>query len=241
MQYFANSDRGLKRSYNQDRYLMLEVGERGFLAAVFDGMGGHAGGEMAAELAAAAFAETFAESTPADAEEGAALLKAAARLADDRILAYAGEREGYGGMGTTVTALLLLGEEGVTLNVGDSRTYLLREGELYLLTHDDSYVQALIDSGRLAPEEAPFHPRRNVITCALGSLGDREPVTSVGYPRPGDSYLLCSDGLWDLVGEGVMRSILSQQLSLTAAVGYLIAAANEHGGEDNITVALLRV
>lgn len=220
---------------------MLPMGDRGFLAAVFDGMGGHAGGEKAAELAAEAFRETFEKTVPEDIDKAADLLSAAARLADDRIRAYAAERSGHDGMGTTVTALLLLGDEGVTLNVGDSRTYLLREGELYLLTHDDSYVQALIDAGRLAPEEAPFHPRRNVITRALGSLGDGELSATVGYPREGDSYLLCSDGLWDLVGEGRIRNTLTQQLSPASAVGYLIAAANENGGDDNITVALLRI
>ena len=241
MEHFANSDRGRRRPYNQDRYLMLPVGDCGFLAAVFDGMGGHAGGEAAAELAADTFREAFSEVEPRDIDEAAELLSAAARTADDRIRAYAAERAGHDGMGTTVTALFLLGDEGVTLNVGDSRTYLLREGELYLLTHDDSYVQALIDEGRLAPEEAPFHPRRNVITRAIGSLGEGELSLSVGYPREGDVYLLCSDGLWDLVGEGRIRNTLTQQLPLSSAVGYLIAAANENGGDDNITVALLRI
>ena len=239
MQYFANTDRGRRRPYNQDRYLLLPLGEGAFLAAVFDGMGGHAGGEAAAELAASTFREIFLDATLTDIDEAAELLSAAARLADERIRAYAGEREGYAGMGTTVTALFLLGGEAVTLNVGDSRTYLFREGALYLLTHDDSYVQALIDAGRLAPEEAPFHPRRNVITRALGSLGDAELSLSLGYAREGDAYLLCSDGLWDMIGEGRIRTILSQQLAPTAAVGYLIAAANENGGDDNITVALL--
>ncbi len=220
---------------------MLPVGDGGFLAAVFDGMGGHAGGEAAAELAVETFRETFEGVAPRDIDEAAELLSAAARLADDRIRTYAAERAGHDGMGTTVTALLLLGEEGVTLNVGDSRTYLLREGELYLLTHDDSYVQTLIDAGRLALEEAPFHPRRNVITRALGGLGDGELSLSLGYPREGDAYLLCSDGLWDMVSEGRIRTILSQQLPPSSAVGYLIAEANENGGEDNITVALLRI
>ena len=241
MQYFANSDRGLRRPHNEDRYLMLPLGEHAFLAAVFDGMGGHADGDLAAELAVEIFRELFSATPPRTAAEGAALLKAAARETDATIRAYAAEEESRRGMGTTVTALLLVGEETLILNVGDSRAYLLREGDLILLTHDDSFVQAMVDAGRLDPVDAAFHPYRNVITRSLGCLGRGELEIPIGIARRGDSYLLCSDGLYDMMSEGAIRRLLAQQLTPSSTVGYLIAGANERGGEDNITAALVRV
>lgn len=241
MQYFANSDRGRVRPRNQDRFLMLPLGERAFLAAVFDGMGGHADGDLAADTALARFSTVF-RVAPRSEEEGAALLRTAATDADADIRALVSEvGEGRRGMGTTVTALLFLGQRVLSLNVGDSRTYLHREGSLMLLTHDDSYVQALVDAGQLDPIDAAFHPRRNVITRSLGALGRGEIVISAIDARRGDSFLLCSDGLSGTVAESFIARLLSQQLSPITTVGYLIAAANEHGGEDNITAALVRV
>ncbi len=241
MQYFANSDRGRVRARNQDRYLMLPLGERAFLAAVFDGMGGHADGDLAADTALARFRTVFS-AVPRSEEEGAALLRTAATDADADIRALVSEvGEARRGMGTTVTALLFLGGRVLSMNVGDSRTYLHREGTLTLLTRDDSYVQALVDAGRLDPIDAAFHPRRNVITRSLGALGKGEIAVTAIDARRGDSFLLCSDGLSGMVAETFIERLLSQQLSPITTVGYLIAAANEHGGEDNITAALLRV
>lgn len=240
LQYFANSDRGRIRSVNQDRFLLHPLGDRCLLAAVFDGMGGHGDGDLAAETAATRFMQVFS-TPPKSEEEGAALLRTAARDADADIRALAKGREDRRGMGTTVTAILLLGRRVLSLNVGDSRTYLHRMGDLFLLTHDDSYVQALVDAGRLSQMDAAFHPRRNVITRSLGSLGQGEIPVTASDAYAGDAYLLCSDGLHGMVAESFIGRLLSQQLSIGATVGYLIAAANENGGEDNITVALVRV
>ncbi len=242
MQYFANSDRGLMRPRNQDRYLTLPLGGGALLAAVFDGMGGHADGDLAAETARDAFAGTFsAAAAPLTPDAGAELLVSAARLSDRRILSLSEEGVGGWGMGTTVTALLLLPTAALTLNVGDSRVYRYRLGELSRLTRDDSYVQELIDRGLILPEEAPHHPKRNVITRALGSLGDGPLAVSHHDTLRGDTYLLCSDGLYGMTGEEFLARILAQQLGTAATVGYLIAAANEKGGEDNITAALVRI
>lgn len=220
---------------------MLPLGERAFLAAVFDGMGGHADGDLAAEVALARFRTVFSVA-PQSEEEGAALLRTAAVDANADIRALVAEvGELRQGMGTTVTALLFLGSCVLSMNIGDSRTYLHREGSLVLLTHDDSYVQALVDAGRLDPMDAAFHPRRNVITRSLGALGNGEIMVTAFDARRGDSFLLCSDGLHGMVSESFIERLLSQQLSPITTVGYLIAAANERGGEDNITVALVRV
>ncbi len=241
MQYFANSDCGRVRLRNQDRYLLLPLGDGGLLAAVFDGMGGHADGDLAAETAADAFTDAFRGGMPPSPEEGRCRLREAAIEADRRIAALAEADSRRLGMGTTVTALLFLGGTVLTLNVGDSRAYCYRMGELVRLTHDDSYVQTLVDAGVITPAEAPFHPRRNVLTRSLGALGNGElPVGSCAVAR-GDTYLLCSDGLYGMTGEDFMQRILCQQLSLGATVGYLLAAANERGGEDNITALLVRI
>ncbi len=240
MHYFANSDRGRVRPSNQDRFLTLPL-DGGCLAAVFDGMGGHAEGEHAAELARDAFKEVFTSSPPSDEEAGEALLLSAVRLATDRIFAYAAKDEGRLGMGTTVTALLLLGRSLLLLNIGDSRTYLFRAGELFRLTRDDSYVEALVRAGSLKRSEARTHPKRNILTRALGTQTGYLPTVTRGICRAGDTFLLCSDGLWGTVDERVLQSILSQQLSPTATVAYLIASANERGGDDNTTAIILRV
>lgn len=241
MQYFANSDRGRVRKRNEDRYLTLPLGEEALLAAVFDGMGGHARGDLAAEAAADIFREVFSAVSLTGVREGAELLRFAAREADAYIRKMGEERGEPSPMGTTVTALLVLGREALILNIGDSRIYLFREGELSLLTRDDSYVQGLIDAGRLTRDAAALHPHRNVITRALGALGEGEIPIGTAALRRGDSYLLSSDGLYGTVGEGVIRHLLAQQLAPSSTVGYLIAKANENGGEDNITAALVRV
>lgn len=241
VQYFGNSDCGRVRLRNQDRYLLLPLGESGLLAAVFDGMGGHADGDLAAETAADAFADAFRGRMPASPDEGGRLLCEAAYEADRRIAALAEADPRRLGMGTTVTALLFLGGAVLSLNVGDSRAYCYRMGEMLRLTHDDSYVQALVDAGVITPEEAPYHPRRNVLTRSLGALGGGEIEVSVHSVARGDTYLLCSDGLYGMTGEDFMQRILCQQLSLGATVGYLLAAANERGGEDNITALLVRI
>ncbi|MBO7292798.1 MAG: serine/threonine-protein phosphatase [Clostridia bacterium] len=241
MQYFANSDRGRVRRRNEDRYLTLPLGEGVLLAAVFDGMGGHTRGDLAAEAAAGIFREVFSAMPIGSAREGAERLRFAAREADAYIRKMAEEGDTPSFMGTTVTALLVFGREVMLLNVGDSRTYLFREGDLSLLTHDDSYVQKLVDAGKLTPEEAALHPRRNVITRSLGALGEGELSVSTITAHRGDSYLLSSDGLYGTVGDGIIRSLLAQQLAPSSTVGYLIAKANENGGEDNITAALVRV
>ncbi len=239
--YYANSDPGRVRLRNQDRYLLLPLGESGLLAAVFDGMGGHADGDLAAETAAATFTEAFAGDLPKTLEEGSIRLREAAREADRRILRLAEADPRRLGMGTTVTALLFLSREVLALNVGDSRAYCYRMGEMRRLTRDDSYVQALVDAGAITPEEAPFHPRRNVLTRSLGALGNREIEVSYRPLSKGETYLLCSDGLYGMTGEEILQRILCQQLSLGATVGYLLAAANERGGEDNITALLVRI
>lgn len=239
MMWFANSDRGRRRKKNEDRYTLLPLGEGSLFAAVFDGMGGHAAGDLAASLAETVFRETVTASPPADTLGAEALLTLATAEADRAISSLAARDPDSFGMGTTVTALLLVAGKAVIANVGDSRAYLLRGGELFRLTRDDSCVQDLVDAGQLSPCEAENHPRRHVLSAALGALRGRAPTVTAGAVCAGDRLLLCSDGLYDMIGDGGIRRLLVQPLAPDEAVGYLIAAANEHGGRDNITAVLI--
>ncbi len=237
---FAASDRGQRRPRNEDRALSLPLSGGGQLVAVFDGMGGHASGDLAAELAKGAFCDTFRDVRLTTPHEGASLLQNAALLADSLIRSAARDVSHYG-MGTTVTALLFFGGEVASLNVGDSRTYLLRGDVLYRMTKDDSYVQSLIDAGAILPEDAEMHPRRHVITRSLGALGDGELSVVLSPVKEKDRYLLCSDGLYTALGEKELKQYLKKDLPPEKAVGAMIARANEKGGEDNITAVLMQL
>ncbi len=239
---FANSDRGLRRRENQDRYTVKPLPDDSLLLAVFDGMGGEAAGGLAAEVACESFERAVEEGfCPGAAAGYADLLRAATTAAEEAIARQIRLEPALAGMGTTVTAALLSGGVAYVLNVGDSRTYLFREGMLSQLTRDDSYVQHLLERGVITQTEALSHPNRNYITRALGALGEAQIPVSVHALCAGDRLLLCSDGLHGMLGEGRIRKLLGQNLKVSECVGYLIAAANEAGGCDNVTVALVRV
>jgi serine/threonine protein phosphatase PrpC len=228
---FAGTDTGRQRRANEDSLLA-----RSPLFVVADGMGGAQAGEVASKIAV----EYFQRGLP-DASEPEVALAAVAHAANSRIHELSHSHAEQAGMGTTLTAVYV-GEEQVTIaHVGDSRAYRLRDGELLRLTDDHSLVDELIRQGRLTPKEAVEHPQRSVITRALGPEGAVE-VDTRSYPAlPGDIYLLCSDGLTTMVPEAELAGVLLAHPRLRAAGEALIAAANEAGGRDNITVVLLRL
>lgn len=236
MRFYANTDKGILRPQNEDYFVNITLPKNRFFCAVFDGMGGVAAGEIASRLAGESFLAVIKENKDAEASH---LLRTAALYANEEILRYRKDHPEAEGMGTTVSALLV-GEDGVyCLNIGDSRTYRLRGRELVRLTRDDSYVQDLLDRGTITREEAEIHPRRNIITAALGALPQRLPRVNFFAKQAGDIYLLCTDGLTGMVSEEKIRNMLCQRMSPEETVGYLLAAANEGGGRDNITAALL--
>ncbi len=236
MRFYANTDKGLIRPHNEDYFVNETLHKNRFFCAVFDGMGGAAAGEIASRLAAECFLRVLREG---QGEESAHLLRTAALYANDEILRYRCAHPETEGMGTTVSALLL-GEDGVySLSIGDSRTYRLRSREFHCLTRDDSYVQSLLDKGFITKAEAERHPKRNVITAALGALPRGVPRVNFFSKQAGDIYLLCTDGLTGMVSEEKIKNVLIQHMSPEETVGYLLAAANEGGGRDNITAALL--
>ncbi len=228
---YAGTDTGRQRRANEDSHLA-----RAPLFVVADGMGGAQAGEVASRLAIESF-----QAGLADAASPETALAALTEEANARIHELSHSHAEQAGMGTTLTAVYV-GESEISLaHVGDSRAYRLRDGRLERLTDDHSLVDELMRQGRLTPEEALEHPQRSVITRALGPEGSVEVDTRSYSARDGDVYLLCSDGLTTMVAEERLAEILLAHETLREAGEALIAAANEAGGRDNITVVLLRL
>ena len=240
------TDVGRVRASNEDSF---GFDERLGIFVVCDGMGGHAAGEVASQLAVDAVLQYFRERKPAlekdayleDAPLGARLLAEAIKRANDSILAYAESHRNTSGMGTTIVAARF--EQGTVsiANVGDSRIYLLREGQLLQLTEDHSLVMEQVRRGMLTLEEAKRSSAQNIITRALGT--DETTLPDLGeFPaQAGDILLLATDGVLRHVEDDEIRDVLLQIPSLKAACTTLIDAANQAGGEDNSTCVLVRV
>jgi protein phosphatase len=224
----AATDIGQVREGNEDAYLVLPP-----LFAVADGMGGHRGGEVASNLALQTIQSLF-ESREGELTEQ---VERANRAVFERSQV---DRE-VAGMGTTLTAALVEGARARLAHVGDSRAYLLRAGELHLLTEDHTLVHRMVQEGEITPAEAETHPHRSILTRALGV----EDVLQVDEGEVelvvGDRLLLCTDGLTAMVSEREIRAVLADTPDPHEAVERLVRAANEAGGIDNITVVLLEV
>ena len=227
LRYAVRSDVGLLREGNEDS---AYAGPR--LLAVADGMGGHAAGEVASALTIASMAELDSEQSGGDMLKALAMAVATAnaRLQEKIISNPAVE-----GMGTTLTALLWSNGHAGVCHIGDSRGYLLREGELYQITHDHTLVQSLVDEGRISADDVSTHPQRSLLLRALDGRSIAEPDLSVHESLPGDRYLLCSDGLSGVVSDETLRDTLSTIEDLEIATRQLIELAIHGGGPDNIT------
>jgi PPM family protein phosphatase len=237
LRYAARSDVGLIRPGNEDSGY---AGPR--LLVVADGMGGHAAGELASAAAVATLAEmdapgTLAGPVPAEVLPG---LAQAVDDAGDQISVIVADDPELAGMGTTVTALYWQGERISLVHVGDSRAYLLRDGQLTQLSHDHTYVQTLVDSGRITEQDAATHPRRNLLMRALDGVNPVEPDLSVREARVGDRYLLATDGLTGVVPPDDLAEILREG-EPTITVTRLVERALEGGAPDNVTVVVADV
>jgi len=235
LRYAARSDVGLVRSNNQDS---AYAGPH--LLVVADGMGGHAGGDVASRLAIAALAPLDrVEHGPEEALTD--LEHTVERARQDLVRASDADPE-LVGMGTTVTALLHTGTTLVMAHLGDSRAYLLRDGRLTQVTVDHTFVQHLVDTGRISPEEAEHHPQRNVVMRVLGDFDvDLTPDMSVREARGGDRWLLCSDGLSGFVTPEQITEVLAETPSPDDAADLLITLSMTAGSTDNITVIVADV
>jgi len=229
----AASDVGLVRQSNQDSGFAGR-----FLMVVADGMGGHAGGDVASHVVIRQLLEL---DRPFDSPE-----KARKHLKDELLkinallIGAVVERPELAGLGTTVSALLRVGNKAVIAHIGDSRIYRLREGKLEQVTEDHTYVQRLVDSGRISEEEALVHPRRSVLLRVLGDVDTRPDIDTMILPiSPGDRWMLCSDGLCGVVRPEEIRISLTQNRSTTDAAESLVAASMRLGAPDNVTVVVM--
>ena len=245
----SQSDIGCVRTNNEDSFGYWEPEDdqqflrKGRLAVVADGMGGYEGGQEASRLAVetlVAVYRDFGGDNPQDA------LIEALQTAHERIRQYSFAHPELRGMGTTCTAAAIVrGAQYDALyyvHVGDTRLYLIRDGQITRVTRDHSYVGRLVEAGMISQEEAEHHPQRNILTAALGTNPDLI-MDSPGHPeplRPEDVLLLCSDGLWGLVRDAEILDVVENK-SAEQAGRELIELARERGGPDNITVEILRL
>ncbi len=236
---YGLTDVGRCRKINQDELLVDP--SRG-LYAVADGMGGHAAGEVASQMAIETLADTMPSEVDVDGTDGdldrlAASLERAFREGNRKIFESVESREDWRGMGTTIVAMVARTDRAVIGYVGDSRAYRLRSGELERLTSDHSWVNEQVKLGLLSDDEAHRHPYRNIVTRALGNTAEVQVDLVRHDIRPGDVFLLCSDGLNTMLRDDEIRGILLQHVDdPEAACQELVRRANERGGEDNITV-----
>lgn len=238
------SDPGCVRESNEDngRWMRPDdpdlIRRRGTLVVVADGMGGHSSGEIASRVAVDVLSKVYYEE---NGEAQDALVKAVHKA--NREIFELAEKDGkFKGMGTTCTALVLRNGTAISAHVGDSRIYLIRNGQIYLLTEDHSAVREMVRQGIINLEDARHHPDKNVILRAVGSHPEVE-VTTWDQPFPvsdGDHFLLCSDGLYDLVeDEEIKKAVLDGDPH--SACDALVELARERGGHDNITVGVVRL
>lgn len=239
------TDVGCRRDHNEDRFLFFEpddpllLKKKGKIAIVADGVGGHRAGEVASELAVKLVKQDYYAS---ELQELPLALVAAFEMANRTLYQLSVSDTSCQGMGTTCTALVLKGEQAYCAHVGDSRLYLLRDDRILQLTEDHSVVMEMVKQGIISAEEARHHPNKNIISRALGA-SPRVQVSSWDAPlqiQEGDLFLLCSDGLYDLVEDEEMKKIARSE-NLSSACGRLITLAKERGGYDNISVGLLKV
>jgi PPM family protein phosphatase len=239
----ATTDVGAVRTRNEDSILSeptdsADAKSRGWLGIVADGLGGHRSGDVASNLAITTTRETFYKRARGSSTTGERL-RAAIEKSNEAIVAAGDGAEDQAQMASTITAAVIEGSKLVLGQVGDSRAYLIRNSRVRQVTRDHSLVEELIRSGNLTPEEALHHPNRNVITRALGTRATVEVDVFEEDLRDEDVVLLCSDGLYRVVGDAeIARALIAEP---QAAAESLVALANQRGGPDNISVIIVRV
>jgi protein phosphatase len=236
--YSGQSDIGLKRSNNEDAFILKP--EMGFVA-VADGMGGAAAGEVASRIFTETAAEVFSGAGNPPGQDVLEYVQQVFRTANEKILNHAELNPHHRGMGCTAELIAFSNESYVLGHVGDSRTYLWRQERLRRLTRDHSLVQEQVEQGLITPEDARRHSLRNVILRAVG-IDEMLAVDFIrGKGQPGDIFLLCSDGLTDMVEDDSIQTILSLPTDLSVKVERLIESAKSAGGYDNVTVVLCEI
>ena len=231
MKAYMKTHRGLVREQNEDTICVAEP-----LYVLADGMGGHLAGEVASGMAIDAVKRMAASHEIAS----ISVMREAVSGAHEAIYAHAKANPACAGMGTTLSVMWRGGHYMYIAHVGDSRIYRLRGGEMEQITQDHSLVEELVRARILTREEARRHPRRNIITRALGTQGDNAPDLLAADRKPGDLWLLCTDGLTGMVSDGDIARTLKETDDLDAAADSLLAQALDAGGRDNVTLILWR-
>jgi serine/threonine protein phosphatase PrpC len=235
---FGKTDTGLKRQNNEDAFLIsTDLG----LSVLADGMGGAAAGELASQIFADTALEVFSQTGATSEEEYLVLLQRCYEMANERILSHVLTNPHHEGMGCTAELMVFVDEKFAIGHVGDSRTYLFRKGQLKQLTKDHSLVQQQVDQGLITPEDARKHRLRNIILRAVGTQESLAVDFVRGKLAVGDIFLLCSDGLSDMIEDYSIQDILAQPAALGQKAERLIEAAKSAGGLDNVTVVLNEV
>ena len=249
MKFFGMTNVGMKRTVNQDSFLIKEY-DSGLLAVVCDGMGGASGGEEASATAVTAFsgytdigfAKENRTTDSLDAESIRQVLMSAARAANNAVYSAATENDFLNGMGTTLVSAFVTDGKVYAVNIGDSRMYIIKDGTVTQITHDHSYVQYLVDIGKITAAEAKTSTNKNIITRAVGTEALVETdFFTVDSDLTGAYVLLCSDGLTNHVTEEDMVSCIKDATDVEAACAELIDRANKGGGSDNITAVIIEM
>jgi PPM family protein phosphatase len=236
--FAGETDIGLKRKNNEDAFF-ISPDQHFCLAA--DGVGGAAAGELASKIFAESTIETFADNSDRSGKEIKHRVQKAFRLANANILKHVAQNPDHKGMGCTAELLAFSDEGFIIGHIGDSRTYCLRNGQLEQLTQDHTFVQQQLEAGLITRDKIKQHPLRNVIFRSLGLTKEIELDLLKGKSRPEDLFLLCSDGLTDMVPDDLIRDILCSGIDIHRKVEQLIETAKLAGGKDNITAVLAAV
>ena len=232
------TDMGLRRSNNEDAFIVLQDQ---LVTAVADGMGGAAAGEVASKIFVTVVRESFADAAVSSEEAAYQLVQQVFSVANERIIEHVANFPADAGMGCTAELLTFVDGRYIIGHVGDSRIYLFRNGDLRQLTRDHSLVQMHLDGGMITAEEARVHPKKNIVLRVVGMEQDFSLDILRGNSFAGDLFLLCSDGLSDMIDDNAILAILSSSYSLEQKANKLVESAKDAGGKDNITVVLCQV
>lgn len=232
------SDIGRHRTQNQDRVALFTNEQGLFLVVIADGIGGNQRGDLAAELTIESFGHAFTTTSSMTPVEASKWLVSQVQLINNKILTKSTEKQSYHGMGATLVAAVLFEDQVVVANIGDSRGYIMHEGQLTQITVDHSLVNELVKKGDITEQEAQNSPQSNIITRSIGVSAEAKADVNQFHIKRGDQLLLCTDGLSKMVPLQQIAEVLRSKKSLKRKCGLLIKMANKAGGSDNITVSI---
>lgn len=240
MQIAYQSSRGMVRAKNEDAVGSFLNSDQLLLALIADGIGGNNAGEVASKMAVSQLGNHFRKTDFSDLDEAKKWFAQELIEINELIIKKANEDIKYAEMGTTIVAALIVGQQLLLANLGDSRGYVLHENKLIQLTEDHSYVNELVKSGNMTPDEAETNPYKNIITKSLGINNDANADYYYYNSTVGDLILLCTDGLTNMVSSEQIQKILAMDVPLSVKCQNLITLSNQNGGADNITVLLVQ-